>query len=132
MKNIIETAINAGNFKMLVAAIEKAGLEKTLMSDGPFTVFAPTDEAFDKIPKETLAAVMANHKNLTDILTYHVISGKMMAKDVAKLKEAKTLQGETIKIDASSGVKINQSNVIKTDIECTNGIIHVIDSVLMP
>jgi len=132
MKNIVETAVEAGNFETLVAAIKAAGLVDVLSGDGPFTVFAPSDDAFTKVPKEMLDATMADKDKLTDILKYHVVSGKMAAKDVANEKELRTLQGGMIKVDASDGVKINNSKVIKTDIECSNGIIHVIDSVLMP
>lgn len=132
MQNIVETAVAAGSFKTLVAAVQAAGLVDTLSGPGPFTVFAPTDEAFAKIPKETLDAVLADKEKLTAILTYHVVSGKVMAKDVMGLTEAKTVQGGTLKIDTSAGVMVNDATVTKTDIECTNGVIHVVDTVLMP
>jgi uncharacterized surface protein with fasciclin (FAS1) repeats len=132
MKNIVETAIEAGSFKTLVTAVQAAGLVDTLIGTGPFTVFAPTDEAFAKIPKETLEAVLADKVKLTSILTYHVVSGKVMAKDVVGLTSARTVQGSDIKIDSSNGVMVNNANVVKTDIECSNGVIHVIDAVLMP
>ncbi len=130
--DIIEAARSAGSFKTLLTAIEAAGLTDTLRGDGPFTVFAPTDDAFAKLPKDALAALLKDKEKLTAVLTYHVVSGKVMAKDVVKLKEAKTVQGQSVKIDASSGVKVNQSAVIATDVPATNGVIHVIDTVLMP
>ena len=132
MKNIVETAVAAGSFKTLVTAVQVAGLVDTLSGAGPFTVFAPTDEAFAKIPKETLDAVLADKAKLTAILTYHVVAGKVMASDVMGLTSAKTVQGGEVKIDTSNGVMINNAKVVKADIECTNGVIHVIDSVLMP
>ncbi|MCX6747568.1 MAG: fasciclin domain-containing protein [Candidatus Nomurabacteria bacterium] len=132
MKNIVETAVEAGSFKTLVAAVQAAGLVETLSGAGPFTVFAPTDDAFAKIPKETLDAVLADKDNLTAILTYHVVAGKVMASDVMGLNSAKTVQGGEVKIDTENGVMINNANVVKADIECTNGVIHVIDTVLMP
>ncbi len=132
MKNIVETAVEAGSFKTLVTAVQVAGLVDTLSGAGPFTVFAPTDEAFAKIPKETLDAVLADKEKLTAILTYHVVAGKVMASDVMGLTSAKTVQGGEVKIDTSNGVMINNAKVVKADIECTNGVIHVIDSVLMP
>ncbi|MCX6783119.1 MAG: fasciclin domain-containing protein [Candidatus Levybacteria bacterium] len=132
MKNIVETAIEAGSFKTLVTAVQAAGLVDTLSGTGPFTVFAPTDEAFAKIPKETLDAVLADKAKLTAILTYHVVAGKVMASDVTGLTSAKTVQGDEVKIDTENGVMINDAKVVKADIECTNGVIHVIDSVLMP
>jgi uncharacterized surface protein with fasciclin (FAS1) repeats len=131
-KNIVETAIEAGSFQTLVTAVEAAGLVETLSGPGPFTVFAPTDEAFAKLPKETLDAVLADKEKLTAILTYHVVPGKVMASDVANLKEATTVQGGNLSIDTSDGVKVNGANVIKADIETSNGVIHVIDTVLLP
>ncbi len=132
MKNIIETAVDAGNFKTLAAALTAAGLIETLSGAGPFTVFAPTDEAFAKIPAETLEAVLADKEKLTAILTYHVVAGKVMAADVVGMHSAMTLQGTDVKIDSSNGVMINDAKVITADIECSNGVIHVIDTVLMP
>jgi len=132
MKNIVETAIESGSFKTLVAAVKAAGLVDALSGNGPFTVFAPSDEAFAKVPKDMLDATMADKNKLADILKYHVVSKRLMAKDVAGEKELQTLQGGSLKVDASSGVKINDATIIKTDIECSNGVIHVIDSVLMP
>ena len=132
MQNIVETAVAAGSFKTLVTAVQVAGLVDTLSGAGPFTVFAPTDEAFAKIPKETLDAVLADKAKLTAILTYHVVAGKVMASDVMGLTSAKTVQGGEVKIDTSDGVMINDAKVLQADIECSNGVIHVIDSVLMP
>ena len=132
MQNIVETAVAAGSFKTLVTAVQVAGLVDTLSGAGPFTVFAPTDEAFAKIPKETLDAVLADKAKLTAILTYHVVAGKVMASDVMGLTSAKTVQGDEVKIDTADGVMVNDAKVVQTDIECTNGVIHVIDSVLMP
>ena len=137
MKNIVETAIDAGSFDTLVAAVKAADLVKTLSSPGPFTVFAPTDEAFAKLPAGTIDALLKDKAKLTSILTYHVVSGKVMADDVKTLSSAVTVQGQDLSIDAKRwhlhrNVKVNGANVIKTDIECSNGVIHVIDKVLMP
>ncbi|MDH4213424.1 MAG: fasciclin domain-containing protein [Candidatus Thorarchaeota archaeon] len=132
MKNIVETAIAAGSFKTLVAAVQAAGLVETLKGKGPFTVFAPTDEAFAKLPKGTVESLLKDKAKLTSILTYHVVSGKVMSKDVMNLKKAKTVQGQDIKIDTKSGVKVNNANVVKADIEASNGVIHVIDTVILP
>ena len=137
MKNIVETAIDAGSFDTLVAAVKAADLVKTLSSPGPFTVFAPTDEAFAKLPAGTIDALLKDKEKLTSILTYHVVSGKVMANDVKTLSSAVTIQGQDLSIDAKRwhlhrNVKVNGANVIKTDIECSNGVIHVIDKVLMP
>jgi uncharacterized surface protein with fasciclin (FAS1) repeats len=132
-KDIVDTAVGAGSFNTLVAAVKAAGLVETLKGEGPFTVFAPTDEAFAKIPKETLDGLLANKEALTKVLLYHVVAGNVMAKDVVTLKEAKTVQGSAAKITvANGGVKVDDANVVKTDIECTNGVIHVIDSVILP
>jgi len=132
MKNIVETAIEAGSFKTLVAAVQAADLVGTLSSKGPFTVFAPTDEAFAKLPKGTVESLLKDKAKLTSILTYHVVSGKVMSKDVMNLKKAKTVQGQDIMIDTKSGVKVNNANVVKADIETSNGVIHVIDTVILP
>jgi uncharacterized surface protein with fasciclin (FAS1) repeats len=132
MKNIVETAVEAGSFNTLAAALTAADLIETLSGDGPFTVFAPTDEAFAKIPKETLDAVLADKEKLTSILTYHVVAGKVMSGDVVKMTEATTLQGGTIAVDATDGVKFNDANLVTADVEASNGVIHVIDTVLMP
>jgi len=131
-KDIVDTAVAAGSFKTLAAALQAAGLVDTLKGKGPFTVFAPTDEAFAKIPKAALDALIADKAKLTKVLTYHVVAGKVMAADVVKLKEAKTVEGQMVKIDASNGVKVNGAKVIKADVGASNGVIHVIDTVLMP
>ncbi|OLS23163.1 MAG: Immunogenic protein MPT70 precursor [Candidatus Thorarchaeota archaeon AB_25] len=132
MKNIVETAQAAGSFKTLLVAAEAAGLVDTLTSTGPFTVFAPTDEAFAKLPEGTVESLLKDKAKLAQILTYHVVAGKVMAKDVMNLKKAKTVQGQELSIDTSSGVKIDNANVVTTDIETSNGVIHVIDSVMIP
>jgi uncharacterized surface protein with fasciclin (FAS1) repeats len=132
---IVDTAVSAGNFKTLAAALQAAGLVDTLKGAGPFTVFAPTDEAFAKLPAGTLEELLKpeNKAKLTAILTYHVVSGKVLAKDVVKLSEAKTVQGSSAKITVTGGkVKVDDANVVKTDIACTNGVIHVIDAVILP
>lgn len=132
MANIIETATNNGSFNTLVAAIQAAGLVDTLNSDGPFTVFAPTDEAFNQLPAGTVDALLQDIPKLKKILTYHVVSGKVLAADVVKLKTAKTVEGSDVKIDASNGVKINDATVAAADVNADNGVIHVIDKVLIP
>lgn len=130
--DIIDTAKKAGSFKTLLTAIGAADLEDTLRSEGPFTVFAPTDEAFGKLPKGTIEALLKDKKKLASILTYHVVPGKVMAAEVVKLHEAKTVQGSSVRISAASAVKINDAKVIKTDIETANGVVHVIDTVILP
>ncbi|MEH2128446.1 fasciclin domain-containing protein [Nostoc sp.] len=132
MANIIDTATNNGSFKTLVAAIQAAGLVDTLKGAGPFTVFAPTDEAFNKLPAGTVDALLKDPEKLKKILTYHVVSGKVLAADVVKLKTAKTVEGSDVKIDASNGVKINDATVATADVAADNGVIHVIDTVLIP
>ena len=132
MENIVETAIKAGNFKTLVKAVQEAGLVDTLSSDGPFTVFAPTDEAFSKLPSDTLENLLQDKEKLTNVLTYHVIDDEVMSNEVVNLNSAKTVNGKDIIIDSSEGVKVNKASVIKTDIKCSNGVIHVIDDVLIP
>jgi uncharacterized surface protein with fasciclin (FAS1) repeats len=131
-KDLIETAVSAGQFTTLAKALEAAGLVETLKGDGPFTVFAPTDEAFAKLPKGTLESLLADKAKLTSILTYHVVAGRVNAADVSKVTSAKTVQGQSVAVDAKSGVKINSANVVVADIGATNGIIHVIDQVLLP
>ena len=133
--DIVETAVSAGSFKTLATALQAAGLVDTLKGNGPFTVFAPTDEAFAKLPAGTLEELLKpeSKAKLTAILTYHVVSGKVLAKDVVKLTEAKTLQGSSAKISVKDGkVKVDNANVVKTDIACANGVIHVIDAVILP
>lgn len=133
-KDIVDTAVGAGSFETLVAAVQAAGLVETLKSDGPFTVFAPTDEAFAALPEGTVEELLKpeNIDQLTAILTYHVVPGKVMSKDVVKLSSAKTVQGQSVSINASEGVKIDDANVVKADIETSNGVIHVIDAVILP
>jgi uncharacterized surface protein with fasciclin (FAS1) repeats len=130
--DIIDTAVNAGSFNTLVAAIKAAGLVDTLKGAGPFTVFAPSDDAFAKLPAGTVDSLLQDIPKLTKILTYHVVSGKVMAADVVKLNSAKTVEGSEVKIDASNGVKINDATVVTPDIATDNGVIHVIDTVLIP
>lgn len=131
--DIVDTAVGAGSFKTLAKALTEAGLVDTLKGKGPFTVFAPTDEAFAKLPKGTVEALLKDKKKLTAVLTYHVVAGKVMAADAAKLTNAKTVNGQSIKISAKNGrVMINNAKVIKADIETTNGVIHVIDTVILP
>ena len=135
MHDIIDTAVAAGSFNTLAAAVTAAGLVDTLKSAGPFTVFAPTDEAFAKLPAGTVQALLADIPKLTAILTYHVVAGKVMAADVVGLngKSATTVNGAEVAISTAGGVKLNgTANVVKTDIECTNGVIHVIDAVILP
>ncbi len=132
MQNIVEIAVASGSFKTLVTALTAADLVETLSGPGPFTVFAPTDDAFAKIPAETLAAVLADKEKLTAILTYHVVAGKVMAADVMTMSEAMTVQGSNVMVSAMDGVKINDAMVVTADIEASNGMIHVIDTVLMP
>ena len=132
MADIVDTAVSAGSFTTLVAAVQAAGLVDTLKGAGPFTVFAPTDEAFAKLPAGTVESLLNDIPQLTKILTYHVVSGKVMAADVVNLTSAKTVEGSEVKIDASNGVKINDSNVTTADVAADNGVIHIIDSVLLP
>jgi transforming growth factor-beta-induced protein len=134
-KDIVDTAIAAGSFNTLAKALTAAGLVETLKGKGPFTVFAPTDEAFAKLPAGTLEDLLKpeNKEKLKGILTYHVVAGKVMAKDVTKLKAAKTVNGQELKITVMDGtVMVDNAKVTKTDIMCSNGVIHVIDTVLLP
>lgn len=132
-KDIVDTAVAAGSFNTLVTAVKEAGLVETLKGSGPFTVFAPTDEAFAKIPKDKLTALLKDKEALKKVLLYHVVAGKVMAKDVVKMKSAKTVQGTSAKVTVKGDkVMIDNANVVKTDIACSNGVIHVIDSVIMP
>ncbi len=135
MHDIIDTAVAAGSFKTLAAAVTAAGLVDTLKGAGPFTVFAPTDEAFAKLPAGTVDALLKDIPKLKAILTYHVVAGKVMAADVVKLdgKSATTVNGATVAIGTAGGVKLNgTANVVKTDIDCTNGVIHILDAVILP
>jgi uncharacterized surface protein with fasciclin (FAS1) repeats len=132
-KDIVDTAIAAGNFNTLVTAVQAAGLVETLKGDGPFTVFAPTDEAFAAIPAADLEALLADKEALTRVLTYHVVPGKVLAADVVGLDSAATVEGSSITIAVSdAGVKVDGANVIATDIITSNGVIHVIDAVILP
>ena len=132
-KDIVDTAVAAGSFNTLATALKAAGLVDTLKGKGPFTVFAPTDEAFRKLPAGTLEKLLADKAQLTKVLAYHVVAGKVMAADVVKLTEAKTVEGAPVKIWAKDGkVKVNDANVVKTDVVASNGVIHVIDSVILP
>ncbi len=130
-KDIVDTAVAAGSFKTLATALQAAGLVDTLKGKGPFTVFAPTDEAFAKVPKADLDALLKDKAKLTAVLTYHVVPGKVMAADV-KAGKVKTVQGGEITVSTTGGVKVDAANVVKTDIVADNGVIHVIDSVIMP
>ena len=133
--DIVDTAVKAGSFNTLVAAVKAAGLVETLKSAGPFTVFAPTDEAFAKLPKGTVEDLLKpeNKAKLTSILTYHVVPGKIMSKDIAgKALKAKSVQGAEISVDATKGVMVDTAKVVTADIETSNGVIHVIDTVIMP
>jgi uncharacterized surface protein with fasciclin (FAS1) repeats len=130
-KDIVDTAVSAGNFKTLAAALTAAGLVDTLKGKGPFTVFAPTDEAFAKIPKADLDALLADKAKLSAVLTYHVVAGKVMAKDV-KAGKVKTVQGSDLTVATMGGVMVDNAKVTATDIVADNGVIHVIDSVVLP
>jgi len=130
-KDIVDTAVAAGSFKTLATALTAAGLIDTLKGKGPFTVFAPTDEAFAKVPKADLDALLADKAKLTAVLTYHVVPGKVMAKDV-KAGKVKTVQGSEITVTTAGGVMVDKARVTATDIVADNGVIHVIDSVIMP
>ena len=134
-KDIVDTAVGAKKFSTLVAAVQAAGLVDTLKGDGPFTVFAPTDDAFKKVPESALKDLLKpeNKSKLQAILKFHVVSGKVMAADVVKLSKAKTVQGQEVKIEVKGDtVMVNGAKVLKTDIACKNGVIHVIDTVIMP
>lgn len=132
MKNIVETVGATSFFKTLATAIQKAGLTDTLGGTGPFTVFAPTDDAFAKIPKDKLDAALADGAKLKTILNNHVVTGKLMAKDIGSLKEVKALSGNTLAITNTDGIKVDSAMVTKSDFECANGVIHTIDTVLIP
>ncbi len=130
-KDIVDTAVAAGSFNTLATALSAAGLIDTLKGKGPFTVFAPTDEAFAKIPQADLDALLKDKARLTAVLTYHVVAGKVMAADV-KAGKVKTVQGSELTVATMGGVKVDSANVVKTDIVADNGVIHVIDSVMIP
>jgi len=130
-KDIVDTAIAAGNFNTLATALKVAGLVETLKGTGPFTVFAPTDAAFAKIPKAQLDALLADKAKLTAVLTYHVVPGKVMSKDV-KAGMVKTVQGSSLTVATIGGVKVDNANVTAVDIVADNGVIHIIDTVILP
>jgi len=137
MADIVDTAVAAGSFKTLVKAVQAADLVDTLKSKGPFTVFAPTDDAFARLPKGTIEGLLKDIPKLKAVLTYHVVPGKVMAADVVKMKSAKTVHGQEVKIDASKwhlhkSVKVNDANIVKADVIADNGVIHVIDKVILP
>lgn len=132
LPDIVDTAVAAGNFKTLATALQAAGLVETLKAPGPFTVFAPTDEAFAKLPAGTLEALLKDKQRLAAVLTYHVVAGQVMASDVVKMTAAKTVQGGSLTIRADKGVTVDGANVVKTDVQTSNGVIHVIDAVLIP
>jgi len=131
-KDIVDTAVAAGSFKTLAAALQAAGLIDALKGTGPFTVFAPTDDAFAKLPAGTVDALLKDIPRLTKILKYHVISGRFTAKDVAAVKTLPTLEGGLLAIDSTNGVKVEGANVVSPDIQASNGTIHVIDRILLP
>ena len=131
-KDIVDTAIDAKNFSTLLTAVKQAGLVDALKGDGPFTLFAPTDEAFAKIPESKLQELLKNKEALISVLTYHVVPANVSSGQVINLTSAKTLQGQSISIDTTNGVKVDDANVIVTDIVASNGVIHVIDEVIMP
>lgn len=130
--DIVAVAVDAGSFEALVTALEAAGLVETLQGDGPFTVFAPIDDAFAKIPKEQLDALLADREQLTAVLTYHVVPGRVMAADVVKLSSALTVQGRSVTIVSGDPVTVDGANVVQADIPASNGVIHAIDTVLLP
>jgi len=130
--DIVDTAVAAGDFKTLATALQAAGLIDTLKGEGPFTVFAPTDEAFAKLPPGTVEGLLKDKAKLTEILTFHVVAEKLTASDVGNLTSAKTVSGNTVSIDTSDGVRVGGARVVKADIAASNGVIHVIDTVLIP
>ncbi len=133
--DIVDTAVSAGSFNTLVAAVQAAGLVDTLKSDGPFTVFAPTDEAFAALPEGTVETLLLpeNKDQLVEILTYHVVPAKVMSGDIAgKRAKVLTVQGDRLSVNAKNGVKVNDAEVIQADIETSNGVIHVVDAVILP
>ncbi len=131
-KDLVETAVDAGSFKTLIAALQAAGLVDALKGEGPFTVFAPTDEAFAKLPAGTVESLLNDVPKLKSILLYHVVKGKVMSADIKNSANPKTLQGEKLKIRSKKGVTVNDANVVTADVAASNGVIHVIDTVLIP
>ena len=132
MADIVETAVNAGTFKTLVKAVEATELVEFLKSPGPYTVFAPTDDAFAKLPEGTLDSLLQDIPKLKRILTYHVAFGDVRAEDLMQIEEAETVEGSIVAIDSADGIKVNDANVVKSDILADNGVVHVIDTVLIP
>ncbi|MBD6617950.1 fasciclin domain-containing protein [Komarekiella sp. 'clone 1'] len=132
MADIVDIAVNADSFKTLVTAVQAAGLVETLKSPGPFTVFAPTDDAFAKLPPGTIQTLLQNIPQLTRILKYHVVSGKLLQADLAKLGTVNSVEGSPIKIDSSDGFEVKNATVLAADIEADNGVVHVIDTVILP
>ena len=131
--NIVEVAVDAGSFSTLVSAVQAAGLVETLSGEGPFTVFAPTDEAFARIPEADLEALLADKEALTAVLTYHVVPGEVYASDVMELSSAQTVNGQSVQIRTMDGkVMVDGATVVSADIEASNGVIHVIDRVILP
>ena len=132
-KDVVDTAVAAGDFTTLAKALQAAGLVDTLKGPGPFTVFAPTDEAFAKLPPGTLDSLLKDKSKLTQVLTYHVVAGRVSAAQVGKMKSAKTVEGQSLRIThANGGVQVDNANVVKADIGASNGVIHVIDTVVLP
>lgn len=132
LKDIVDTAVAAGSFSTLATALKAASLVDALKGSGPFTVFAPADSAFAKLPAGTVEGLLKDIPKLKSILTYHVVAGKYLSSDVKGRTDLKTLQGQTVMIDPANGVKVNGAKVVQADIECANGVIHVIDSVILP
>lgn len=132
MADLVETAVNAGTFNTLIKAVEAAGLVEILKSPGPYTVLAPTDEAFANLPEGTLDSLLQDIPKLKRIVTYHVVFGDVRAEDLLQIEEAETFEGSIVAIDSSDGIKVNDAKVLKTDILTDNGVIHVIDTVLIP
>jgi uncharacterized surface protein with fasciclin (FAS1) repeats len=132
MADLVETAVNAGTFNTLIKAVEATELVEILKSPGPYTVFAPTDEAFNTLPEGTLDSLLQDIKKLKRIVLYHVAFGDVRAEDLMQIHEAETVEGSIVAIESSDGIKVNDANVLKTDILTDNGVIHVIDAVLIP
>jgi uncharacterized surface protein with fasciclin (FAS1) repeats len=131
-KNIVETTREAGSFTTLLAAVDTAGLSDTLAEGGPFTVFAPSDEAFAKLPAGTVESLLADPAKLTDVLTYHVVPGRVFAAEAAMLSSAPTMQGTDLPLAANGGIEVGNAHVVIADLQASNGVIHVIDRVLLP
>ena len=132
MADLVETAVNAGKFNTLLKAVETADLVKILKSPGPYTVFAPTDDAFAKLPEGTLDSLLADLPKLKKVVTYHVAFGDVRSDDLMQIDEAETVEGSVVAIESADGIKVNGANVLETDILTDNGVIHIIDAVLMP